>query len=52
MYVSRLKFDILSCTRLYVGASYVLVCANVSLPVCMCVCARMCSSFLLPMEHV
>lgn len=28
----------LSCTRLYVGASFVLVHANVSLPVCVFVC--------------
>lgn len=64
MYVSRLKqYDILSCTRLYVGVSFVLVHANVSLPVfcvcvsvcvCeyMCVCVSVCPSFLLPVERL
>lgn len=41
-YMSRLKCDVLSCTRLYVGASYVLVHANVSLLVCLCVGVGVC----------
>lgn len=42
IHMRRLQYDFLSCTRLYVDASFVLVHANVSLPVCLSVCVFVC----------